>query len=698
MDQEDAPAAPGKAFPRVGELYTGVFQAGGRRGGFVVLETPGMEDVFVPADAAGSALHGDEVRVHVDRYRSGLSPEGTIERVLRHANKQIVGQISRVGRISVVRPKNPKINRLIEIHRQFPQEHAPDGAWVIAEIREFSKSPHEPLIGTLAEVLGLEGDRRIPILLLIREGGIRPEFPPEVEAEAEQILLRETSQEEIARRCDCRLDRVFTIDPATAKDFDDAIHLVSKNAAGWRIGVHIADVAHYVPPGSRTDAEAYDRATSIYPVDRVIPMLPEALSNGLCSLRPNEEKLVMSALFTVDLAGAVSEVELGESIIRSVQRFTYEEVQRLFHDADGIEGSPFPKPEVAPELLDDLMEIREASAALLGARMKRGSLDLDLPETQVMFDAEGIVANVHRKERIESHRLIEDLMIAANEAVARELTRARMPLLYRVHAPPDEGKIAALAPAFARFGIKLPRSGVPSQAEISGALAQARAHPAGPIIQRWVLRAMMRAKYQPENVGHYGLASPCYCHFTSPIRRYPDLIVHRAVKALLRSRDAQADELAASMMHEWGRHTSSREERAQRIEWDAVKILTLEYMRRHMGDIFEGFIAGVTRRGFFVELIEYPAEGFVPIRSLDDDFYDLDSEGAAFYGRRTGKAFAVGDRVTVQIERIDVLAGEMDFNLVRKEAKTGKKHGSHKPFRAPLRRTTKHGGKKGRRR
>lgn len=691
---EEAKAPHVRETPRVGEHYTGIYQAG-RRGGFVVLEAPGYDDVFIRDEDQGSALHGDEVRVHIDKLRPGRLAEGTIERVLRHANKHIVGQLTRSGRISIVRPKNPKIDRLIEIHRVFPPEEVPDGAWVIAEIKSFSKSPRQPLIGSLSEVLGLEKDRRIPILLLIREGGIRPEFPREVEAEADEIRKRAISEAEIARRRDFRSERVFTIDPATAKDFDDAISLVEKKAHGWRISVHIADVSHYMPPGSKTDLEAYDRATSIYPVDRVIPMLPEVLSNDLCSLRPGAEKLTMAAIFDVDFNGEVNNVELAETVIRSVRRFNYEEVQGLMDEADGVEGSPHPKPDVDPELLSDLMELRQAASALLGARMKRGSLDLDLPETTVIFDDEGVVSDLRRKERLESHRLIEDFMIAANEAVARELTKHNMPLLYRVHEPPEEGKLAALTPALARLGLRVPKTHVPSQEELSDLLAQARQHPAGTIVQRWVLRAMMRAKYAPENLGHFGLASTNYCHFTSPIRRYPDVIVHRAVKMLLKSKDAQGEPLVAEeKLAEMGRHTSSREERAQRIEWDAEKILALEFMKRHMGDVFEGFISGAMRNGFFVELIEYPAEGFVPIRSLNDDYYDLDKEGAAFYGRRTGKSYAVGDRVTVQIERIDVLEGEMDFALIRKAGVSKEDKKKAKAAKRETKRATRRSGRR----
>lgn len=659
---------------RVGELYAGIFQGGSRRGGFVVLETPGLGDVFVPLGESGEALHGDQVRVEILRVRAGQTAEGRVERVLRHANKQIVGQLRRAGRFCVVTPKNSKINRQVELHRRHSLEEVPEKSWVIVEVTSWSDSPETPLVGKLVEVLGTEGDKRLPILLLIREGGIIPEFPAEVEAEAQEWRKRPVGEAEIKRRRDLRSERICTIDPATAKDFDDAVSLHGRPDGGWRIGVHIADVAHYVRPGSAIDAEAYDRATSIYPVDRVIPMLPEALSNELCSLRPGEDKLVMTAFFTVTKQGEVRDVELCEAIMHSIRRFAYEEVQGLMDDADGVENSPHPKPSIPDALREDLMEIREASKALLAARMRRGSLDLDLPETEVVFDADGIVENVRRKDRLESHRLIEDLMIAANEAVASELARQGFPLLYRVHDPPSSDKLVQLAPVLGRFGINFKRGSVPSQAELQTAILKAKQHPAGSIVQRLVLRSLPRAHYQPENIGHFGLASRCYTHFTSPIRRYPDLIAHRAVKALLAGgavKEAYIQE-TAGRIGEWGRHTSAREERSQKIEWDAQKILTLEYMKRHMGDVFEGYISGVVSRGFFVELVEYPAEGFVPIRTIEGDYFDFDKDTMSFYGRRTSRTFTVGDAAMVQIQRIDVLSGEMDLQLIRKETRSGK--------------------------
>lgn len=660
-----AAAAPPKR-PRIGTAYTGVYSGNARRGAFVVPEAPGHQDIFIPGDFAGQALHGDQVRAVVIREGRGQLMEGRVEKVLKHANKQIVGKLSRSGKRSYVTPRNARIDRIVEIPRAIRPDEAADGSWVVVEVRTWSNSPGEPLIGKLIEVLGTEDDERLPILLLIREKGMRAEFPDEVEAEAEEIRKRGVTDKEKLRRRDLRGERVCTIDPATAKDFDDAVNLFGKTqAGGWRIGVHIADVGHYVAIGSKIDQEGYQRATSVYPVDRVIPMLPEALSNDLCSLVSNQDRLTMSAIFTVGRDGRVDGVDLCESVIHSVRRFNYEEVQALFDEADGT-PERFPLPDIAAELQHDVAELRAAARALLKARMARGALDLDLPEMEILFDPEGRVRDVRRKNRLESHRLIEEFMLAANEAVARELDRRQMPTLFRVHEAPNEVKLEALAPAFSRFGLSFPRAGSLTPQALQAAIDKARNHPAGEIVQRLILRSMMRAHYQPNNVGHYGLASECYLHFTSPIRRYPDLVVHRGMKALLGSTDVPRDygDTVADVMEEWGRHTSDRERRAQQAEWDAQKMLSYEFMRRHLGDVFEGYIGGFLPKGFFVELKEYPIEGFVPVRNLSDDYYDLDDKGLAFHGRATGRVYALGDPVRVQIERIDVLAAEMDLKLL----------------------------------
>ena len=686
-----------------GDIVTGIFQASPRRGGYLVPDTAGWPDIRIPPPGVGAALHGDTVEASVSRAKSGQQASGDILRVLRHANKFIVGRYFRAGRQDIVHPKNPKIQRVIHVTRPAPDLKIPEEAWVMVEVRKWSDDARIPLIGRITEVLGTDDDKGIPILLLIKEGGVPIEFTPEIEAEA-AALEREPMRVTKDRR-DFRADRVFTIDPATAKDFDDAVSLVAVTGNAWRIAVHIADVAHYVRPGTDLDKEAYERATSIYPVDRVIPMLPEALSNRLCSLRPGEDKFTMTAIFNVDRAGRVTDVELCNSVIHSARRFAYEEVQGIFDELDTAAGVPIdpapttprPRPVIPAELQEDLVQVRLAGRALATARKERGSLDLDLPETEVMFDSDGRVSDLRRRERFEAHRLIEELMVAANEAVSRELELRGFPALFRVHDEPDENKLRMIAPVMTRLGIPLPSRGGLSRKQLQHAIDVAHRHPAGTIVQRWLLRSMMRAKYQPENIGHFGLASESYVHFTSPIRRYPDLIIHRIVKALLageRSGSPAIRAIAESLPND-GRHTSQREQRAQKIEWDAEEIFGLLFMRRYLGDVFEGFIGGTNQGGFFVALRDYPVEGFVPIAQLDDDFYNFDEEIQLWRGTRSGRTFAVGDPVTVLIERIDVLAGRMELILLRgkaqgaRPARTGRKSGKppgRRPGAPPTRR------------
>jgi ribonuclease R len=718
---DDAPP-PSARPPKPGERVTGVFQAIRRGGGFVVPDAGDFGDVHVPAAGQGTALHGDHVQVEIQRAtRAGQSLEGAVTRVLRHANERLVGRVSHQGRLSVVVPKNPKIDRLLEIHKRLDPVEVPDGAWVVAEVTRWSESPRQALQGRLAEVLGMDDDPGLPVLLLVRQAGVPDAFGAEAEREAEALAAAESGNSETATRNaengnrksghggdlkpddaarrDFRAWRIVTIDPATAKDFDDAVGIVPPDAArhapndaarhaslekGWRVGVHIADVAHYVRPGGALDAEAYARATSIYPVDRVIPMLPEPISNVLCSLRQGEDKRTMSALFDVSPEGEVENVELCNSCIRSSRRFAYGEVQALFDAADRAAGveieerkTTLPDPPadlaawgVTPELRADLAALRLAARALAKARRERGALDLDLPEAAFEMDADGRPTALAWSERFEAHRLIEELMIAANEAVARELERQGYPALYRVHEEPKATRAQELTPALARVGIPMPPAGQLTRQQLQAVLDKARRHPAARVIQQWILRTLMRARYQPQNVGHFGLASDCYLHFTSPIRRYPDLVVHRIVKAMLAGAAPDSPEMAeaAAGMAEWGRHSSQREELAQHVEWDAQAVIALDYMRRnHLGDVFEAFVSGVNPMGFFVALADYPVEGLVRVASIENEWFDLDEEYHIWRSRTSGATIAMGDAVSVAIDRIDVLAGQIDLRLVRRK-------------------------------
>ncbi len=655
---------------------TGTFRSRRRGGGIVIPENPDENKVLIPRTACSTALEGDRVKAAITRRSKTRPSSGIISRVLNHANKQLIGRIEHKKRCSVVTPLNEKIKRTVEVRRKPDPETVPDNSWVMVDITTWTSNPYEPLKGTFTELLGTDADPVLPVILRIRASGIMPEFPDEVEAEAEAIIQNKNKLRDRRRRKNFSTSQVFTIDPAGAKDFDDAVSLHRVDENGWQIGIHIADVSHYVREKTALDAEAYDRATSIYPVNQVVHMLPEKLSNGLCSLRPEEDKLTMSAVFTISRQGRISDVNLYNSRIRSEKRFTYEEVQGLFDASDREKGmaveagkKPRPYPVVSDELLEMLLHVREAARALRRQRFKRGALNLELSDVKILFDARGNVSDIQAKKAIEAHNLIEELMIAANEAVARTLEAHHFPALFRVHDEPDGERLKEIAPGLARVGIQVPAGGI-TREELQAALDKAQHHRAGRVVQRWVLRSMKRARYQEHNIGHFGLASKSYLHFTSPIRRYPDLVVHRLVKLLLERKAPDDPEVRRIKrnLKEMGRHTSEREERAQKIEWDAIDLLSLQYMKRYIGDLFEGFIAGISPGGFFVELCDFPVEGMVRVDQMNE-YLELDERQSLWRSSSSGRTYGLGDKVRVVIDRIDALSGHMDLALIDPELK-----------------------------
>ena len=647
--------------PEQRKQLEGVLQVTRRGDGWVVVHGGEHEDISVPRRAIGPALHGDWVEVAVTgRFHNQV--EGRIVRVVKHAHKTLVGQFLHTSEGALVVPKDPRIARRVRILRRHPRSQVPEGAWVIVKITHWSESQDDPLIGQLAEVLGADDEKGIDILVLLRGRGAATEFSPEVQSEA-AALSGAISQEEIARRLDLRAQSIFTIDPETAKDFDDALSIELLGGGAVRLGVHIADVCHYVRPGTLIDAEAFDRATSIYPVDRVVPMLPNVLSDNLCSLRPREDRLTLSAFIEIGPDGKAGKTEIRESIIRSAFRLTYEEVQALFDE------QPFPRAAEFAPIRAELLALRDLTRRLTRQRMERGALDLDLPETDVIFGSDGEVADVRRHPRFESHRLVEECMLLANEAVANLLAR-RTPSRSLSHPR--------------RAGAKQPRTPAPNPAPLRRAAAQVErssartcsasstasvAAKAPTIIMRMILRSLKKARYSERNAGHYGLASPCYCHFTSPIRRYPDLLVHRVVKEYLSPKGLSPAlrQSLAEALPAMAAHTSEREERAAGIEREAVQIKSLEFIKPYIGEVIDGTVSGITDFGFFVQLDPWPIDGLVHVRTLEDDRYDFDEETFTLRGRRGGRIFHLADRVRVVIERVDPPAGQMDLRLMQKE-------------------------------
>ena len=640
----------------------GVLSVSARGIGYVSPERPPGEtkearaaDVSISRQNMSSAIHGDRVEVHVIREQFGRR-EGYVVRVLERGTPTLVGRFLHQRKGGVVLPRDARIDRNIVVSTCPPREVLQDDQWVVVRITQWTAWP-EPLYGRIEDILGSDGDPGLDVLLIVRDHGVVPEFPREVEREAAGLAGR-LNHAALENRRDLRDWLIVTIDPERAKDFDDAVSLEVLEGGRRRLGVHIADVSHYVAEGGAVDREGLERATSIYPVDRVIAMLPERLSNELCSLRPREDRLTMSVVATLDAHGKVLDCDLFRSVIRSRHRLTYRQVQDLF------DGAPEEKAASFGDAHEMLFGMRELAAQLAAERRKQGGLDLDIPEPEIVLDADGRVREVRRSERWESHRLIEQFMILANEAVARHLAGRHLPVLYRIHQPPDPEKLERLRPFLKAVGARWPAGDGPiSQKTLQRLLDSLGRLEAGPMLHTLVLRAMMRAVYSPKNVGHYGLASPCYCHFTSPIRRYPDLVVHRVLGAWL-DRGKVADE----QIEQWretfddvARHCSEREERGDQIERDAIKVKSLEFMRQFVGEEFEGLISGVLSFGFFVELLPYPVEGLAHVRELHDDYYRLEEEQLALVGESSGRRFRFGDKIKVVITKVDLINLEMDL-------------------------------------
>ncbi len=663
------------AAPAGRDTVQGVLQVTRKGDGYVIERgyTKGdstQGDIYIPRKGMAQALDGDSVEVILGS-RAGDRREGRILRVVRHAHEKIVGQFLHTGDGGLVLPKNTKLRR-IRVLRRYPRTQIPEGAWVVARITHWGDSDVDHMIGRIEEVLGTEGDACIDVLVLLRDMGVETEFPPEVLAEAEAIP-KQIEESEIRRRRDLRQMSIFTIDPETAKDFDDALSIERLENGAVRLGVHIADVAHYVRPGTALDDEAYARSTSIYPVDRVVPMLPPALSNEMCSLRPLEDRLTVSVFAELSPRGEILSNEIVESVIHSKFRLTYEEVQAEF------DGVPQGRQELS-SIRKELLALRDLTRQLTQNRMKRGALDLELPETDIIVGPDGKTVDVRPHPRLESHRLVEECMLLANEVVAQFMQKKNLPGLYRIHEEPDSESLNKLRAILNPFGVRFPSRHV-DKSDLQYALDQVHRIDGGTILMRFVLRAMKKARYDGKNVGHFGLASPCYCHFTSPIRRYPDTLVHRLIKESIQPGGGNQDliESMRDRVEEQGIHTSEREMNADDIERQATTIKSLEFLLPHLGEVFEGRIAGVAQFGIFVQLNPWPIEGLVPVRELDDDFYEFDEITNTLHGRASGKVYRLTDKVKVQIQRIDPTAGQMDLALVQASPRRPAKSNTQAP-------------------
>jgi ribonuclease R len=641
------------SLPDLLNLVVGRLQVVRSGAGFVVAEDRAQPDVFIPAFKLATAAHGDRVVARVEHRPAQGNPEGGIVRVLERARSRIVGTYRRSARFAFVQPDDPRLTFDVFVADSGPP--AEPGQKVVVEIEDWGDAQKNPE-GRVVEVLGFPHEPGVDVLAILHHHGLDPAFPHDVEEAARRLPPRIPAGE-IARRLDLRDLLCFTIDPDNARDFDDALSIVAVGEVGdLEVGVHIADVGHYLEPGGVLDRTGRERATSVYLVDRVVPMLPERLSNELCSLNPDEDRLAMSVFVTLDARGEIQASRIAETVIRSRARLTYGEAQALL---DGREDGRRPA-----ELVAAVRRLRDLSLELRRRRADRGSLDFDLPEAEVVLDADGFPLDILEAVRLDSHRLIEEFMLLANEIVARRLQKRRIPALYRVHEEPDPLKLQALRDFAAAFGHVLPPGEVTPRV-LQRLLQRVEGRPEEKVLNTIVLRSMKQARYSVDNVGHFGLASECYTHFTSPIRRYPDVVVHRLLKDLDAEAAAPEDakETARRERAEIAAHASARERVAQEAERDSIDLKKVAFMERHVGDTFAGTISGVQAFGFFVRLHRWFVEGLVHVNSIEDDYYLFEERSYALVGRNSARTFRLGDEVEVRLARVDRQLRRLDFVL-----------------------------------
>jgi ribonuclease R len=618
---------------------------------FIVTDDEAESDIFIAPRKLRTALNGDRVKVYVYAKSKGKHKEGEVIEIIHRAKMEFTGIVKLSERYAFFVPDDRKMMHDIFIPIT-ELNGAKNGIKAIAEITDWPTEAKNP-IGRIKHILGTQGENDTEMNAILAEYGFPLSFPAEVEHDAEEIPDVITP-EEIAKRRDFRNITTFTIDPFDAKDFDDALSYQVLENGNYEVGVHIADVSHYIIPDSALDKEALERATSVYLVDRVIPMLPERLSNGLCSLRPKEEKLCFSAVFEMDENANIITEWYGKTIIYSDRRFTYEEVQEVIESGEG-------------DFKEEIFKLNALAYKLRDRKFKNGAISFETTEVKFKLDETGKPTGVYVKERKDAHKLIEDFMLLANRKVAERVSKMgkgkhKYTFVYRVHDSPKPDALANFAQFAARFGYKInTKSDKETAKSLNYLMEDVEGKKEQNVLTHLAIRSMAKAIYTTKSSSHYGLAFDHYTHFTSPIRRYPDVMVHRLLFHYLNGGQSANAEFYEKLCS----HSSLMEKKAADAERSSVKYKQAEYLRDQVGNNFMGIISGVTEWGMYVEIIENKCEGMIRLRDISDDFYTLDEKNYAIIGQRKKKIYQLGDEVKIKVKHVDLTKKQIDFSLVQ---------------------------------
>lgn len=635
-------------------IKIGMFSGTQKGFGFVIIEGE-AEDIFIPEAYTKGAMHGDKVSIMISNEKKGKRKEGTVLQILERGMKEVVGTFEKGKSFGFVVPDNQKFGSDIFI----PKDNingAVTGHKVVVSITNYGDDDHKPE-GKVIEIIGHRNDPGVDIMSVVKAYDLPVEFPKDVFRVLDYIG-DEIDPKEINKRLDIRDLQIVTIDGEDAKDLDDAISL-SKEGDIYRLGVHIADVTHYVKEGAALDKEALKRGTSVYLVDRVIPMLPHKLSNGICSLNPGVDRLALSCFMDIDSKGNVIGHRIAETVIQSKRRMTYTNVSKIIEEDDEEVSREY------KELVPMFMLMLELSEILKARRHRRGAINFDFPESKIIVDHNGKPVEVRPYERNRATKIIEEFMLIANETIAEDFFWQEIPFLYRTHDNPDEEKIRALSIFIHNFGysIKVGTEDIHPK-ELQKLLNKIEDTPEEALISRLTLRSMKQAKYTVANTGHFGLSAKYYCHFTSPIRRYPDLQIHRIIKENIRGQlDEERRSHYEKILYEVANHSSKTERRADEAEREVEKMKKVEYMMDYIGDTFEGVISGISSWGIYVELAN-TIEGMVRVSDMDDDYYLYDDERYQMVGEHTKKTYKLGQTVTVELVNADKFLRTIDFVFV----------------------------------